>query len=110
MTALDPAVLHLVATTTAAADRAGIPCSLCGDIAANPIALGLVVGLGFRAISVPVTVVPLARAVIRKIDLGLAAQVAADALACATAEEVEALIAERLGPRLDPLWERNDKV
>jgi phosphotransferase system enzyme I (PtsI) len=110
VTALDPAVLHLVATTTAAADRAGIPCSLCGDIAANPIALGLVVGLGFRAISVPVTVVPLARAVIRKIDLGLAAQVAADALACATAEEVEALIAERLGPRLDPLWERNDKV
>lgn len=104
VTPLDPAVLRLLAATTAAADRAGIRCSLCGDMAADPVSLGLIVGLGFRAISVPVSVVPLARAVIRRIDLGLAGQVAKDALACETAEAVRALIAERLGPRLDPLW------
>jgi phosphotransferase system enzyme I (PtsI) len=101
---LDPSVLRLLSTVTAAADRAGIPCSLCGDVATSPTALGLMAGLGFRSVSVPVTAVPLARAVIRRIDLAMATQVAKDALACETSDEVSALIEERLGPRLDPLW------
>ena len=84
--------------------RQGIPCSLCGDVATNPIALGLMTGLGFRSVSVPVTALPLARAVIRRVDLGLASQVANDALACETSDGVEELLQERLGPRLDPLW------
>jgi phosphotransferase system enzyme I (PtsI) len=49
-TPLDPAVLRLIAGTVAAADRARIPCSLCGDMAANPLALGLALGLGVRSI------------------------------------------------------------
>jgi len=109
-TALDPAVLHLLAKVTAAADRGGIPCSLCGDVATNPIALGLMAGLGFRSVSVPVTAVPLARAVVRRIDLGLASRVANDALACETSGAVEALLDERLGPRLDPLRKRGDEA
>lgn len=107
-TPLDPAVLHLLSAVTAAADRAGIPCSLCGDVATNPIALGLMTGLGFRSVSVPVTALPLARAVIRRVDLGLASQVANDALACETSDGVEELLQERLGPRLDPLWKTPD--
>ena len=101
-------MLRLLSTVTVSADRAGIPCSLCGDVATSPIALGLMTGLGFRRVSVPVTAVPLARAVIRRIDLAMATQVAKDARACETSEAVGALLEERLGPRLDPLWKPAD--
>jgi phosphotransferase system enzyme I (PtsI) len=105
-TPLAPAVLRLIASTVTAADRAGIPCSLCGDMAANPVALGLALGLGFRSVSVPVSVVPLARAVIRNVDLKLVRPVADEALVCQSADEVEALLADQLGPNLDPLWKK----
>ncbi len=102
-TPLDPAVLHLLARTVAAADRAGIPCALCGDMAADPLSLGLAVGLGFRQISVPVSVVPLARAVIRNATVQLTREVAEAALECESAEAVGELLADRLGEQLDPL-------
>ena len=101
---LDPAVLRLIAGTVAAASRAGIPCSLCGDMAASPVALGLALGLGFRSVSVPVSVVPLARAVIRNVDLKRAESVAEDALWCESADEVRVLLGEQLAKDLDPLW------
>jgi phosphoenolpyruvate-protein kinase (PTS system EI component) len=103
-TPLDPAVLRLMSGTIAAAAKADIPCSLCGDMAADPVALGLVLGLGFRNVSVPVSVVPLARAVIRKVDLRTVREVADEALECESANEVRALLADRLGRGLDPLW------
>jgi len=101
---LEPAVLRLIAGTVAAANRAGIPCSLCGDMAASPVALGLALGLGFRSVSVPVSVVPLARAVIRNVDLKRAESVAEDALWCESADEVRVLLGEQLAKDLDPLW------
>ena len=66
--------------------------------------LGLALGLGYRQISVPVSVVPLARAVIRNIDLGAAAEVAQEALECVSAEAVRQLLLARLGPALGALW------
>ena len=108
-TPLDPAVLRLIAGTVAAADRAGIPCSLCGDMAANPLALGLALGLGVRSISVPVSVLPLARAVIRNVDLKRAHSVAEDTLWCESADEVRRLLEEQFAKDLDPLWTAGDR-
>ncbi len=108
-TPLEPAVLRLIAGTVAAAERAGIPCSLCGDMAANPLSLGLALGLGFRSVSVPVSVVSLARAVIRNVDLKRAQSVAEDALWCESADEVRTLLEEHLAKDIDPLWTPNDR-
>lgn len=102
---LDPAVLTLLQGTILAASDAGIPCSICGGMAADPVALGLVLGLGIRQISVPVSAVPLARAVIRKVDLEAAEEVARDALNCGSADAVRKLVLERLGAQLGDLWE-----
>ena len=88
--------------------RAAIGIKLYGDNLEVLVKLGLAVGLGFRSFSVPVRSLPLAHAVIRRIDVGLASRVAAEALDCETAEAVEALASERLGPRLDPLWEKSE--
>ena len=101
-TPLDPAVLRLISNTVVAADRKGIPCSLCGDMAANSIGLAVALGLGFRSVSVPASVVPLARAVVRKLDLALAREIADEALECDSAHEVRALVTEHLGVSPDP--------
>ena len=101
---LDPAVLALLERAITAARDAGIPCSMCGDMAADPVSLGLALGLGYRQVSVPVSVLPLARAVIRNIDLEAAAEVAREALECVSAHAVRQLLLERLGPSLGALW------
>ncbi len=107
---LDPAVLRLIHGTVTAAEGAGIPCSLCGDMAATPISLGLALGLGFRVVSVPVGVVPLARGVIRNVDLRVARRVADEALSCESATQVQQLLVDRLGASLDPLGSRSGET
>ena len=106
---LDPAVLRLVERTVRAADDAGIPCSLCGDMAANPVTLGLALGMGYQQLSVPVRMLPLVRAVIRSVDLGLMRDLARDALECESADEVRRLMADRM-KELDPLWMEQQAV
>lgn len=101
---LNPAVLRLLKRTIVAADNTNTPCSMCGDMAADPIGLGLALGLGFRKISVPASVVPLARAVIRNVDLATATETAADALDCTSSKQVRALALSRFGKELVALW------
>ncbi len=107
---VNPAVLRLLDHTVSAADEAGIPCSVCGDMASNPLALSLLLGLGFRSISVPVRMLPLARAVIRSVDLALLRELAREALDCDSAPDVRALLTARLGETVDPAWMREEAV
>jgi phosphotransferase system enzyme I (PtsI) len=107
---LDPAVLGLLQRAITAATEAEIPCSMCGDMAADPVALGVALGLGYRQISVPVSMVPLARAVVRNVDLEVAAEVARDALQCASADEVREMVVDRLGAHLGALWKEQGIV
>ncbi|KPK13731.1 MAG: hypothetical protein AMJ62_14425 [Myxococcales bacterium SG8_38] len=107
---LDPAVLRLLERTVRAAGDAGIPCSMCGDMAAHPLALSLALGLGYREISVPIRLLPLARAVVRSVDIELAGPLAHDALSCESAEDVRLLVTDRMGEGFDPAWIRQEAV
>jgi len=107
---LDPAVLALLDRAITAASNAGIPCSICGGMAADPVALALALGLGYRKLSVPVSVVPLVRAIIRRIDLQSAAELARDALGCSSAAAVRELLLERLSPELGALWKEQGLI
>jgi phosphotransferase system enzyme I (PtsI) len=107
---LDPAVLGLLQRAITAASDAQLPCSMCGDMAADPVALCLALGLGYRQISVPVSVVPLVRAVIRNVDLQVAAELAQDALQCSSAEAVRQLVLDRLDEDLGALWKEQGIV
>ncbi len=48
---LHPAVLRIVRATIRAAARRRLPVSLCGEMAADPVLLPLLVGLGLRDFS-----------------------------------------------------------
>ena len=50
---LHPGVLRLIRHTIVAARRSGVPATICGELAANPLATGLLIGLGIRRFSVP---------------------------------------------------------
>jgi phosphoenolpyruvate-protein kinase (PTS system EI component) len=83
---------------------------MCGDMASDPVALGLALGLGYRQVSVPVSVVPLARAIIRNVDLRTATEVARDALQCESADAVRDLVVDRLRAHLGNLWKEQGIV
>src|SRR6185503_3135709 len=72
--------------------------------AADAFVLPIVIGLGYRSLSVPVTALPLVREVLRRIDSVQARAVASKALECATADEVAWLVATHFGRELGELW------
>jgi len=85
----DPAVLQLVrATCAGAAGRAQV--AVCGEFAADPRAVPLLVGLGVTELSVTPAAVAITKQVLRGIDTGRAGAIARRALDLASAEEVRA--------------------
>ncbi|HXH07503.1 MAG TPA: phosphoenolpyruvate--protein phosphotransferase [Vicinamibacterales bacterium] len=86
---LHPAVLRLLRLAVRGARRRGVPLALCGEIAADPGLLALLVGLGLREFSMTPAAVPAAKKVIRELRVEDARQMAQRALRRATAREVE---------------------
>jgi phosphotransferase system enzyme I (PtsI) len=71
---LHPAVLRLIQFTVEAGHRAGIPVSVCGEVAGDPRFTALLLGLGVRDLSMaPANLVRVKRR-IRSIDLAEAAR------------------------------------
>lgn len=97
--ALDPAVLHLVAGTAAAARKRGIPAAVCGALAGDVAAVPLLLGLGVGELSVGAAQVPSVKARVREVSMDDCRILAARALEAATAGEVRTLLAESGGPR-----------
>ena len=90
---LHPAVLRLIHTTCAAAQAAGKPVSLCGEIAGDPLAAPLLIGLGVTELSTPLPAVAIIKETIRRIALAQCRELAAAALECGSAAAVRALLA-----------------
>ncbi len=67
---LHPAVLSLIDASIRAASRANIPISVCGEMARNPLAVPLLVGLGIQELSSAPSAVPLVKEIIRELDFG----------------------------------------
>lgn len=89
---LHPAVLRLIRQTATAGQRAGIPVSLCGELAAEPLAAPLLYGLGLAALSLPPAAIPAVKAALGGHNRKAAGRLARAALACATAAEVRNLL------------------
>ena len=89
---LHPAVLHLIHLTCTAAHTANKPVSLCGEIAGDPVAVPLLLGLGVNELSVPLLAVPTIKETVRSIEMTHCRQLATAALTCSSAAEVRALL------------------
>lgn len=89
---LDPAVLRLIAMTCEAAHRHGRHVAVCGELGGNPQATALLIGLGVDELSCSPAAIPNVRAAIRSADAAAARELAAKALAAASAHEVRVLL------------------
>jgi phosphoenolpyruvate-protein phosphotransferase len=85
---LHPAVLRLVGSVVAAAGRAGRSVSVCGELAGDPDALGLLVGLGVRRLSVSPPLIPAVKHAIARLHAKEAAETAERAVRAAGPAEV----------------------
>jgi multiphosphoryl transfer protein len=90
--ALQPAVLRSIRQVTQAAHAAGIWVGVCGELAGNPAAAALLVGLGVDELSMTAPAIPAVKAHLRDLELAQAVQLAEQALALTTVTEVEALL------------------
>ncbi len=93
---LHPAVLKLIDRSVRSARSKGIPVSLCGEMASNPLAVPILVGLGLGELSGVASAVPVVKEIVRALELGSAAEDARAALDAATVREVRAIAAARL--------------
>ncbi|MDD2876587.1 MAG: phosphoenolpyruvate--protein phosphotransferase [Acidiphilium sp.] len=89
---LDPAVLRLIAMTIAAGREAGVPVSLCGELASRAETVPLLIGLGLRQFSMHGGAVLRIKRAVRATDTRDCGDLAAAALAAPGAEAVHALI------------------
>jgi len=87
-----PAVLRLLRTVALAARRAGKPISVCGEMAADPLMVALLVGMGFRGFSMSVSAIPAVKAAVGRINGREAAAIARRALRAESAEAVRMLL------------------
>jgi len=90
--ALQPAVLRLIHQTVMAAHSAGKQACMCGELAGNPLASSLLVGLGLDELSMSAASIPAVKAAIRRVSLSEAKQIAQRVLAQRTVEDVNHIL------------------
>jgi len=89
--ALHPAILRLIKLVTEAAHQHGKWAGVCGEVAGDPQAAPLLVGLGVDELSMNPSDIPEVKRAIREVDFEKAQEVAKEALACESAAQVRAL-------------------
>lgn len=92
---LHPAVLRTLRGIIRAAERRHLPVLLCGEMAADPAILPLLIGLGLRDFSMSPAAIPVARSVVQKLDASAARRLATRVLRLATVSEIERCLARR---------------
>lgn len=92
-----PAVLHMVAATTAGAQSAGgKPVGVCGEAAADPALAVVLVGLGVNTLSMNKRALAPVSAVLRTVDLAKAQRLAKLALDAPSAELARSVVRAEL--------------
>ncbi|CAN5443587.1 phosphoenolpyruvate--protein phosphotransferase [soil metagenome] len=92
--ALQPTVIRAIQQVVQAGHAAGIWVGMCGELAGNPLASPLLVGLGLDELSMHATAIPQVKARIQQFDLIEAQQLAEKCLTLGSVIEVERLLAE----------------
>jgi phosphotransferase system enzyme I (PtsI) len=89
---LHPGVLRLMKMTIDAANEAGIPVALCGELARRPDAVPLLIGLGLKTFSVSPLALPVLKRTISRIYYKDCVELADRVMDMSTTERVEALV------------------
>ncbi|MBN1282300.1 MAG: phosphoenolpyruvate--protein phosphotransferase [Proteobacteria bacterium] len=84
-----PAVLRMIKRTVDAAKKAGIEVGICGELAGDPLAITLMVGMELNSLSMNPVSIPRVKKILRAVTREQSATALKQALAKSTADEVE---------------------
>jgi phosphoenolpyruvate-protein phosphotransferase (PTS system enzyme I) len=104
-TPADPAVLKLVAMAVDAANRKGVPISMCGQMSGSPLYTMLLLGMGMRQFSVTPSAIPEVKNVCRSVTIPECQVVAARALTMENARDVKSYLKEELRKHVSEITE-----
>jgi phosphotransferase system enzyme I (PtsI) len=90
-----PALLRAIGITAAAAEKNGKWAGVCGELAGNPLAIPVLIGLGVEELSVAPQLIPQAVARIRSLSYGACRETAREAASMATEDEVKSCLKSR---------------
>ncbi|MCX7718077.1 MAG: phosphoenolpyruvate--protein phosphotransferase [Candidatus Sumerlaeaceae bacterium] len=93
---LHPAILRLIRQITNAARDNGIPVSVCGEVAADPLIAVILIGMGADELSMSAVSLPAVKRIIRSIRIGEARALAEECLFQTTIEGVRQVVRRRL--------------
>ena len=97
----DPSIVRQLHRVLEVGRAAGLPVSVCGEMASEPLSAALLIGLGYERLSVSPPALPLVKWVIRTIPEEAAKRAAAGSLAAASAAEVSQALREAVGEYID---------
>jgi phosphotransferase system enzyme I (PtsI) len=97
---LHPGLLRLIKGVIDAGKRAGIPVSMCGEMASDPLFAIVLLGLGLEIFSMNPSMVPVIKNVIRSVRYKDCRRIAEIALQKKTAQEIEEFIIESVAMRI----------
>lgn len=87
-----PGIIRLIKMIVAAANKNGIPVTVCGEVAADPRFTPLLLGLGVHELSVASLYLPVIKNAIRNTSIVRANLLAEEALKLTTAQEIQDLL------------------
>ena len=96
---LHPALLRLIKGVIDAGKRAGIPVSMCGEMASDPVYATVLLGLGLEIFSMNPSNIPVIKNVIRSVRYRECRRIAEVALTKKTAQEIEEYVIESVAMR-----------
>lgn len=91
-----PAIMRMLRSVCAAAREYDRPVTLCGEMAADPFNVPLLIGLGLRTLSMNGSSIPVVKRLIRRISAEQCQKMVEDVLGLSTADEIETEVARRL--------------
>ncbi len=102
---LHPAVLRMVRQVVRAGHRAGIPVSMCGEMAGDHRVVPLLLGLGLDTLSMNALAIPRVKQVVRLTDRRVWKELAKQALSFPTAAEVGAFMDQELSEHFPGIFD-----
>lgn len=97
----DPSVVRQLQRVLEVGKAAGLPVSVCGEMASEPLSAILLLGLGYDTLSVSPPALPLVKWVVRTVPEESARRAATAALTARSAAEVSNVLREAVGEFMD---------
>jgi phosphotransferase system enzyme I (PtsI) len=94
--ASDPGVLRLIERSIQAAEDAGIPASVCGQMSGMPCYIPLLLGMGLRGFSVPPSSIPEVKQVCRSVTIAQCKEIADQAMRMDDAQQINQFLTREL--------------